>query len=391
MVPISITSPGTYCFTAGATYNTQITITSSSVTLESTGGHQQATIEPTSVVQNSADPDTTTPEYNIILAGGSSITGVTITNLVVDGSLLPAFFTSAGFSCGLPITGDPFDYEGVLFLNAGGTITGNTVQNVYLPLGSAGCQPGNAVEVQTGVSLSSTVVISNNQVLNYNKNGITCNDVGTTCTITKNTVSFYSAYTDYIAPNGIQIGFGAVGTVSDNTVSGNECNVPTTCGSDYVTQTQSAGILTYESGAGTRVSGNTVSGNDIGILTSSDAVMSTNNVVQNNRYEGMYLNDGTYTASNNRISGSLVGIAIVSDGFVANPTSATLLGNNFKGSFSTAPIQVTAYNDAPSGNSFAGTNVEPATVTLTGFTETVTSGLLAPLDIPSFVNITPTS
>ena len=95
--------------------------------------------------------------------------------------------------------------------------------------------------------------------------------------------------------------------------------------------------------------------------------------------------------SNNRISGSLVGIAIVSDGFVANPTSATLLGNNFKGSFSTAPIQVTAYNDAPSGNSFAGTNVEPATVTLTGFTETVTSGLLAPLDIPSFVNITPTS
>jgi hypothetical protein len=39
-----------------------------------------------------------------------------------------------------------------------------------------------------------------------------------------NTMSFYSAYSPYIAPSGIEISFGAVGKVISNTVSGNECN-----------------------------------------------------------------------------------------------------------------------------------------------------------------------
>jgi hypothetical protein len=372
---------------AGGTYPEQLSITKP-LTLEGLGTASHPTeIQPTTLVQNSGDFDNIictehdinnnciatapTPEYNIILVGSdSSIAGVTISNLLVDGSLASSTFNSCAD-----------DYEGIEFSNASGIITGTTVQNIYLPLVDAGCQPGLDINVQTASGDSSSVTISNNQALNYNKNGITCNDVGTTCTITKNTVSFYAPYEQYIASNGIQIGFGAVGTVSHNTVSGNECTLASVCGPNYVTQTQSTGILTYESGAGTVVSDNTASDNDVGILDAADTVKLTNNVLQNNGDEGMYLNDGTYTASNNHISSSLIGIAIVSDGYVANPTTAALNGNNLIGTFSTAPVQVVAFTGAPNG----GTYSEPATLTLHKFSETVTAGSSA---TPSFVNIT---
>jgi hypothetical protein len=356
---------------AGGTYPEQLSITKP-LTLLGLGTESHPTkIQPTSVVQNSVDPDTSTPEYNIILVEGvSSMEGVTISNLLVDGSLASSTFASCAD-----------DYEGIEYLNSDGIITGNTVQNIYLPVNLAGCQPGLDINVQTSSGDSSSVNISNNNALNYNKNGITCNDVGTTCVITKNTVSFYAPYEQYIASNGIQIGFGAVGTVSHNIVSGNECTLASVCGPNYVTQTQSTGILTYQSGAGTVVTDNTASGNDVGILDAADTVKLANNHLQNNGDEGMYLNDGAYEASNNDISSSLIGIAIVSDGFVANPTTATLHGNHLTGTFSTAPVQLVAYTGAPNG----GTSNEPATLTLPGFSETVTAGSSAN---PSFVNIT---
>lgn len=415
---ITAASPGSVVCVASGTYPEQLTITKS-LTLEGLGNSNNPTeIQPTSVVQNSVDPDTSTPEFNIILVGGgaSSIGGVTISNVLVDGSLASSSFTSCADG-----------YNGILFLNAGGSITGNTVQNVYLPASLAGCQPGLGIEVQTAAGQSSSVTISNNQVLNYNKNGITCNDAGTTCDVSQNTVTFYvssvpgapsTSYSQYIAPNGIQIAFGAIGTVSDNSVSGNECNLgyPTgVCGPNYVDQTQSAGILTYQSGKGTVLNGNTVTDNDIGILTSDDAVTSTNNVVQNNRFEGLYLNDGDYIATDNLISCSKqsscdIGIAIVSDGYADNPTTVSLdnnfnngnnLNNNdFRGAFSCptttvttpstppvsytftcAPVQIVAYIGAPNG----GTYSEPATLTVEGFTQTVTAGSSA---APSFVDLT---
>jgi hypothetical protein len=393
MVPITISSSGTYCFTSGETFNTQVTVTASDVTLTSTGGHQLATIKPTSVSQNSADPDTATPEYNIILVGGgSSITGETVSNLIVDGSLASTTFTSCAD-----------DYEGILFLNAGGAITGNTVQNVYLPPSLAGCQPGLGIEVQTASGHSSSVTISNNQVLNYNKNGITCNDAGTTCNVNQNTVTFYvssvagapaSSYAQYIAPNGIQIAYSAVGTVSDNTVSGNECNLAAPiCGPDVATEYQGAGILTYESGAGTVLRGNTITGNDVGILTADDAALSTANQIQDNRYEGILLNDATYSPTNNNISCDhlatcQVAIGVDSDGYAAAPTVATLgYSNNFNGKFATALVQVVAYT----GGNEGGTNSEPATLSINGFSETVTpstcSGAGCTIS-PSFVNLT---
>jgi hypothetical protein len=212
--------------------------------------------------------------------------------------------------------------------------------------------------------------------LNYNKNGITCNDAGSTCTITGNTVAFYAAYAPYIAPNGIQIGYGAVSTVSQNTVSGNECNLATACGPNLATQAQGIGILTYESGAGTVIQGNTVSGNDIGIANAADTATSTNNVIQNNRDIGLLLNDGTYTPNNNKISGGAIAISVLSDGFVASPTNVNLVSNNLVKTFPTALVQVVTFD---------GGTVEPVNLKVDGSVYYVTGGTSAN---PTIVNIT---
>lgn len=379
---INSASAGAVICVAGGVYPEQLTITQPLSLVGLGTFHNPTEIQPTSLVQTSTDPDTATPEYNIVLVGGgsSSISGVTISNIVVDGSMTQSTFTSCAN-----------DYEGVEFLNAGGTITGSTVQNILLPEGLAGCQPGLGIQVQTSASQSSSVTISNDQVLNYNKNGITCNDAGSTCDISQNTVSFYTPYSQYIAPNGIQVAYGAVGKVTGNTVTGNECDVgyPTgTCGPNLITQTASCGILTYESGAGTQVSGNNVGGrgpsqgNDIGICSASDSAAVTGNSIQNSRFAAIYEDDGTYSASNNEISGSPIGVAVVSDGYSATATTSNLNQNGFSGHF-TALVQLISLSGAPYG----GTNTPTPAVSLSlnGETETLSGGTSSS---PSIANIT---
>ncbi len=403
---------------ASGSYPEQLLIITS-LTLQGLGTqHNPTIISPTSVAANAVSPDSGASEAAIIAVSGAM--HVTISNLVVDGS---AVALSSILSCGLR-------FFGVLYLNAGGTLDSNTVQNVTCGAGLYGDQNGDAVLVQTGAYNGvsnvqgtdlSTVTISNNNVLNYQKNGITCNDSGSTCNISGNTVSPLAAAQAIIASNGIQVGFGAVGTVSDNTVSGNECG-NSNCGPNIINLYQSAGILTDGSGKGTVVSGNTISGNDVGILSYGDTATSTNNQVQDNRFEGLLLADGSYTATNNDISCGQghhdtatcqIGIAVVSDGFVATATTANLgnngcanfngnfngnfgnnsCGNSFGGNFATAQVQVTAYNGPGSGSgscdgACGGSNAAPATVSIGGFTETVTSGVLTPSDVATFVNLT---
>jgi hypothetical protein len=385
MVPITITSPGTYCFGAG-TYNTQITITASGVTLTTARGvwPGQAVIEPTTVASSSNNVPSGTPEYSIILAGSdsASITGVTLSNLVVDGSKASSSITSCQ---SFPTD----DYNGILFLNTGGAITGDTIQNVGVPVTVAeGCQipstlrlqPGNAIVVMTGSGFSSSVTISSNQVLNYENIGVLCIYAGTTCSIANNAVSDAGTpYSAFNAPTGIFIN-GAVGTVSRNTASGNECNVASFCGVNVLTQVQATGIITVSSGAGTTVQHNTLIGNDAGIATFYDTTTSSNNQLQGNKVFGLDVYDGDSTVSNNQISGSSdIGIAVNSDGCFDSPATANLMGNNFnQGTYSTAPVQVATISDPLycSVNYGGPSYQEPATVNLNNLVETVSGGTL---------------
>lgn len=312
----------------GGVYPEQLNITSAGgISLVGLGTFSNPTVViPSTVVVNSYDPNTNAPQAPIILVGNgtSTISNVTIRNIVVNGSI-------AGTSS---FSGCSVDFMGILYLNAGGTVTNNTVTDIFLGQNAPnlfGCQDGQGVYVQTTSGNSDKLVITKNVVTNYQKNGITCNDVGTTCIVKSNVVFPYAPATSYIAPNGIQIGFGAVGSVSLNTVSGNICNLPSVCGPNLVTQTEGTGILTFESGLGTNITKNILVNNGIGLASALDSVNQNQNKISGSVAAGILQYDGTYKALKNSLISNLAGIAILSDGFGPNVTSTLGSRNQFSG------------------------------------------------------------
>jgi parallel beta-helix repeat protein len=301
------TSGQTICVSS-ATYAEQLSFTSANtgVTLYAPSG---ATVAPTSLSSVGTDPDNGLPNAPVVYV--NDVTGVTIEGFTIDGSATATSVAST-YACAV-------NFEGILFLDASGTVTGNTVTNILeQPIASyGGCQTGLAINVESGTSGTSTVTVSNNIVSNYQKNGITCDDSGTTCAVSDNTVSPDAANTAYIAPNGIQIGPGASGSVTGNTVTGNVCNLASACSgafSDY-DFTQSCGILTYQSVPTTTINDNTINGNDIGICLYQDTgtLSPTGNSLSNNRYAAIEVGDESQTVSGNSISFSPYGIVALSD------------------------------------------------------------------------------
>jgi hypothetical protein len=117
----------------------------------------------------------------------------------------------------------------------------------------------------------------------YAKNGITCDDVDTTCTITNSTVEGEGP-TNSIAQNGIQI-FGAVtSTVNGNTVSGDSY-------SGGGEGNSASGILILNAGTVT-ANGNHVSSSDVNIYAGEIAAF------------GLVAAPGTWTITGNTASGA---------------------------------------------------------------------------------------
>ncbi len=93
----------------------------------------------------------------------------------------------------------------------------------------------------------------------YDKNGITCDDAGTICSVTGSTVTGIGP-TPLIAQNGIQLYDAAGGSIMGNTVSGDSYT-----GGTYT----AAGLLLISNGT-LNVSGNTVSDSDVNIYVGTD-------------------------------------------------------------------------------------------------------------------------
>jgi parallel beta-helix repeat protein len=196
----------------------------------------------------------------------------------------------------------------------------NTIADVrHEPLD--GCQAGNGIAAGIPGGAPITVTIANNTIVRYQKTGIVVRGASSTGTITGNTVTGEGPLTQ-LAQNGIQVSSGAIATVTGNTVSGNECNVTDVCGPDPLANTQSIGILLAGAGAGTTVMGNPVSANDIGIYNLADgATTLSGNTLMNNRFEGIVLDEGNAAIDSNTIDPGNVGILVVS--FFNNTVDST--------------------------------------------------------------------
>ncbi len=118
----------------------------------------------------------------------------------------------------------------------------------------SGCQNGVAIIVgRSSWSTSGSAVIDHNKIDHFQKNGLLISNVGSTATISNNTVTGYGP-TATTAQNGIQVSSGATSTITGNTVSD----------ISYTPATWVAtGILLY--GADASTSANVINDTQVGI------------------------------------------------------------------------------------------------------------------------------
>ena len=237
-------------------------------------GQDAAVILPpaTGMVANTSDVDTGNPIAAQLLVQNTA-GPVVISNLTVDA-------TGNGIGSCTP------DLQGILFQSASGTVNHVAVRN-QVPGGVPnGCQIGESIYVQTATGSSSTVTVESSSVHNYNKNGITGNDPGTALTVTGNYVQGSGVVpVGGAAQNGIQLGFGATGKITLNTVIDNIYGDPTVASAD---------ILLYDSAenAGITIVNNTLGNSQLPIVLYAD-----------NLFVAPYYGDGV-TITGNHIFGT---------------------------------------------------------------------------------------
>ncbi len=277
-------APGsTICLGAG-TYPEQLTIATPGITLLG-AGNGSTIIEPNAPLAfNTFDFDSAstyaklTPAATIVLVENTS--DVTIENVQVSGQGAVNTFTSCAD-----------DYFGVDFQNSSGALVGSLVTDIELPTDLFGCQPGVGVYAYngyffTGVAPSPAVAVSiaDSTITNYDKNGITCDDLGETCSVTSSTVAGVGP-TPLIAQNGIQVAFGASGTITNDSISGNHYD-PALNANYFGSVATATGVLIYDGGNTIQVADNHLHGNDLGIAVAGTAAatVSDNTITQGYAY-----------------------------------------------------------------------------------------------------------
>jgi hypothetical protein len=212
------------------------------------------------------------------------------------------------------------DLIGILYQNSSGSIEHNAVRNTKLSVLFNGCQSGDAIVVQSTGGETSKVRINDNSVHDYQKNGITGNELGTEVTISNNMVTGLGPTTG-AAENGIQIGFGAKGGVLRNTVTH---NVWSPCVSLENCSFNAIGILIFQSDD-IHVEHNSVATNQIGIYAGGQHdEIESNNISNSLVLVGIDLASDNKLASLNQITEAPIGVQKLS-GTVGNNQS----GNSF--------------------------------------------------------------
>ena len=236
---------GDSVFVGAGTYPEHVMITRP-LTLEGAGA-AMTTIQPATFTANTTSLFSGAQIAAILLVDGT--TGVAVSDLTIDGS-------AAAFNACSP------GYVGIFYRASSGVIQDTRVTHIHHPLAS-GCQAVLGIFVQSGnggPGLNSNVTILQSMVDDYGKNGITANEPGTFVTVTGNTVMGRDkTFSGDAAQNGVQIGFGARGLVSGNTISLHDYVPP-----DFV----ACGLLFFQAGGGLgRAKNNTFLDNEQDICT----------------------------------------------------------------------------------------------------------------------------
>ena len=148
-------------------------------------------------------------------------------------------------------------FIGALYYDAGGTFNNNSITEIHDAGGFTGSQMGHAFYALQSGAATQTLAVTNNEVSAYQKGGIYIKSVGTTATVTGNTVTGQNV-AEVTAQNGICFLSGSNGTIQNNVVTNNIWNKV-----ESPHEWTASGILLYDATA--TVSGNTLSGNEVAL------------------------------------------------------------------------------------------------------------------------------
>ena len=315
-------------------------------------GVRGATVKPNPAVANTSSLFSGAPIAAIVLVDGA--TNVIIDQLTIDGS------TSGLSGCGT-------NFVGIFYRNGSGTVKNAAVKNIYLGAGSEGCQAGLGIFAQSGDSGSSSLTVIGTSVHDYQKNGITANEPGTTLTATNNFVTGWGP-TTHLAQNGIQIGFGATGTLKGNRVIDNIWSPCATPDDPDCAAGSASGIIIFDAADTTVVTANTVGSSQTGVYFQANAGSVTGNLIQNTQtFDGVAVVGDSNQVLNNSI-------------FDSDEAGVFLFGES-------NIVQKNTINEAPVGIFIgSGTNVVPTT----GKTKNVFFNVPVPVETAAAITVSST-
>jgi len=305
---VDVASAGDTIAVAAGTYNEQVSVSKSNLTIEGVG--PATVIQPTTGSATVQDEDSSSELIYPVVDVTPGTTGVTLENLVIDGSAVGPTLNGCG--------GDEF--VGVLYQASSGEVSNVTVENITDP--GEGCGGDQAILVQSGTTGgTASVTVTGSTITGYGKNGVKCMDAGSTCTITDNTITTSS--TGEVAQNGIEVSFGATGTVSGNTVSS----------TDYTGSNWTASGILLADVSGVTVNGNLVSDAQSAIVLQSFGDDSysemTGDTVSDNYISYTSSYDDTTANATNGTTG--VDLAAYAWGIFNPSVSASIIDNDVEG------------------------------------------------------------
>jgi len=240
----------------------------------------------------------------------SNTANVTIRGLTLDGA-------NNGISQCAP------DLMGIYFQNASGEVDRVAVRNFKLSASLNGCQSGSGVFVQSGGGGASQVVIHRSTIHDFQKNGITANEIGTSASIDGNVVTGLGPTTG-AAQNGIQIGFGAAGSILNNTVTNNvwaPCTTVAGC-------TAVATNILVEQADGIEIKGNQAGISQVGIFVhANQSLVAHNQTFATSVFDGIHIEgDQAQVKRNDVFNGAQSGIFIDGNNNVVDHNTITEAG-----------------------------------------------------------------
>jgi len=298
---INAASPGDAIHICKGIYAEQITIRKP-LDIDADNG---AILMPSAMQANTTSLFDAAPIATAVLVAGT--TDVSISGLTIDGA-------NNGISQCAP------DLIGISFQNASGELEHIAVRNFKLAATLNGCQSGSGIFVQSGDGGVSKVEIAHSTIHDFQKNGITADEVGTVTIIRRNVVTGIGP-TSGAAQNGVQIGFGAAGSILDNVVTNNvwaPCTDISTC------TTVATNILVTQSDS-VEVTGNTAGISQVNIfLDGNNGAINRNQTFATTVFDGIRVQGNQSLVDQNQVlNGAESGIFLSGNNNVITDNSIT--------------------------------------------------------------------